>query len=343
MARPLKAPRISVTAATGLIAALEAAGVSVDEILRSAGLDRAALKDPDGFIPCAAFARLLEECARATNDECFGLHFGERYNPKSLGAVVYVTLNSPTFAAACDNAERYIHLHNQGVEAYRTVAGDRVYLRHLLPDFGLKSVRQHNEYSMTVILNVFRIMAGSAWSPLEVQFVHEAPRDSSEHTRVFGCPVSFACETNALVLERGFTERQVPAADPRLIPILKRYLDQVLHAMPREDQFLCAARKAVAECMRDGECKLAVVAKKLALSPRSLQRRLEEYGIDFSTLVNETRRRFAIEYLKNPNNTLTEVAFLLGYSEVSAFNRAFKRWTGTTPMKHRRKTQVSRT
>jgi AraC-like DNA-binding protein len=94
--------------------------------------------------------------------------------------------------------------------------------------------------------------------------------------------------------------------------------------------------------MRDGNCKLAVVAKKLALSPRSLQRRLEEYGIDFNALVNETRRRFAVEYLKNPSNTLTEVAFLLGYSEVSAFNRAFKRWTGTTPMAHRRKSQDAR-
>jgi AraC-like DNA-binding protein len=94
--------------------------------------------------------------------------------------------------------------------------------------------------------------------------------------------------------------------------------------------------------MRNGGCKLAVVAKMLALSPRSLQRRLEEDGVDFNALVNGTRHRFAVEYLKNPGNTLAEVAFLLGYSEVSAFNRAFKRWSGTTPMAHRRKSKEAR-
>jgi AraC-like DNA-binding protein len=141
-----------------------------------------------------------------------------------------------------------------------------------------------------------------------------------------------------MVIERDFMHRQVPAADGHLYPILKRYIDSVAAAAtPREDQFLSAARTAVAECMRDGRCKLGGVAKKLAISPRSLQRRLEEYGTDFNALVSETRQRFAVEYLKNPGNTMTEVAFLLGYSEVSAFNRAFKRWTGTTPMQHRRK------
>jgi AraC-like DNA-binding protein len=254
---------------------------------------------------------------------------------------VYVGLNSPTFEAAADNMDRYIHIHNEAVKTYHTVEGNRVYLRHVLPDFGLESVRQHSEYSMTIARNLLRLMAGSAWSPLEVHFMHEA-RDSSEHTRVFGCPVLFSCETNALVIAREFIARQVPAADPHLIPVLKSYLDQVLQALPREDEFLCAARKAVAESMRDGDCKLAAVAKRLAISPRSLQRRLEEYGIDFNAMVGETRCRFAVEYLKNPGNTLTEVAFLLGYSEVSAFNRAFKRWTGTTPMQHRRKTRESR-
>ncbi len=197
----------------------------------------------------------------------------------------------------------------------------------------LQSPSGHDEYSM----------AGSAYTPLEVQFAHENPRDISEHLRVFGCPVLFACDANAMVIERDFVQRQVPAADGYLYPILKRYIESVAAAAePRDDQFLGSVRKAIAECMRDGNCKLETVAKKLAISARSLQRRLEEYGTDFNALVSETRHRFAVEYLKNPGNTLTEVAFLLGYSEVSAFNRAFRRWTGRTPMQHRRNTRESR-
>jgi AraC-like DNA-binding protein len=128
----------------------------------------------------------------------------------------------------------------------------------------------------------------------------------------------------------------VPAADPRLYRILKEHAERVLNEMPRESNLLASVRRAIAESMRDGAPKLTRVAKKIAMGPRTLQRRLKESGADFKQLMNDTRRRFALNYLKDRKNTLTEVAFLLGYSELSAFNRAFKRWTGSTPMEYRR-------
>jgi AraC-like DNA-binding protein len=87
--------------------------------------------------------------------------------------------------------------------------------------------------------------------------------------------------------------------------------------------------------MRDGDPTLTQVARKIALSPRTLQRRLKDYGTDFKRLVDDTRRRLSLNYLKNPEHTFTEIAYLLGYSEASAFNRAFKRWTGATPSDYR--------
>ena len=332
-----KTPMISVKAATGLLDAITAAGAKADEVLRSAGVARATLADCDGYMPCASFARLLQESANLTKNERFGLHFGERFNPKDIGAVTYVILNSPTIEAALGNAERYLHLHNESAKVFHTIEGDRVYFRQILPDFGLTSLRQHNEYSVAVARNIMRIIAGSDWVPLETQFTHEAPRETSEHNRVFRCAVTFGCETNALVVERAFISRQVPSADPRLFPILKQYLEVGLAALPREDEFLSAVRKSLTQSMRDGNTKIGPLAKKLAVSPRVLQRRLEEYGTGFKALLDETRLRFATEYLRDPTHTLTEIAFLLGYSEVSAFNRAFKRWTGSTPREHRRK------
>jgi AraC-like DNA-binding protein len=117
---------------------------------------------------------------------------------------------------------------------------------------------------------------------------------------------------------------------------LNRYLDDVLNRMPREDEILTPIRKTIAQLMKDGGPKLARAAKTLGVSPRTLQRQLKSHGIDFKELVEDTRRRFALDYLKDRDSTLTEIAFLLGYSEVSAFNRAFRRWTGTTPMHYRR-------
>jgi AraC-like DNA-binding protein len=162
-----------------------------------------------------------------------------------------------------------------------------------------------------------------------------APEQTSEHLRIFRAPVLFGYTTNTFVIEREFLERQIPAADERLYEIMRRYLERILEEMPQEHEVLASVRRAVAESMREGHPSLKRVAKKIAMSPRTLQRQLKEQGMDFKKLVADTRRRFALSYLGNRSHTLTEIAFLLGYSEVSAFNRAFKHWTGSTPLAHR--------
>jgi AraC-like DNA-binding protein len=327
---------IAVAATTSLFETIAAAGGDPDQILRMLGLERAAFTNSEGFIASSIFARILEEAARSTADESFGLHFGEHYNPKNIGPLAYVVLNSPTLVVAIENAQRYLHIHNEAANPSFSIEGEQAYLRFLLADLAIESARQHNEYSMAVALNTLRIMAGSHWAPREVQFAHDAPVHTSEHLRVFGAPVSFSCATNALVIERDFVERQVPAADPRLYRILKQHVERILNEMPRESDLLIAVRRAIAESMRDGDPKLARVIKKVSISARTLERRLGEHGVVFRTLVDDTRRRFALNYLRDCKHTLTEIAFLLGYSEVSAFNRAFKRWTGKTPMDYRR-------
>ena len=328
-------PMISLAATTGLLEAIGRAGADPDQVLRSVELDRAVLSNAEGFIPSSVFARMLEEAARATGDPCFGLHFGERFNVKNVGPLAYVVLNSPTIAVADEHVARYMRLYNQAAKVFFTVDEQRAYLQYVLVDLGIAVPRQQNEYSMAIRLNTIRMMVGSQWSPLEVRFAHEGPEQISEHLRIFRAPVLFGYPTNAFVIEREFLERPIPAADQRLYRIMKRYLERVLAEIPQEDGVLASIRRAVAESMREGDPNLARVAKKMAMSPRALQRQLKEQGIEFKQLVTDTRRRFALSYLRNRRNTLTEIAFLLGYSEVSAFNRAFKRWTGSTPLAYR--------
>jgi AraC-like DNA-binding protein len=330
-------PMISLAAATGLVEAIEAAGGDPDEVLRSFGLDRSTVSDSHGFIPSEDFARILEEASRTTGDDCFGLHLGERYNPKDVGPLIYVLLNAPTMTFAFRDVVRYLRVYNEAAEVSFAAEGQWGYLRHRLVIPGLRTPRQQNDFAMTIGLGMIRLLAGSRWVPAEVQFAHEAPRRTAEHARIFGAPVSFGRESNAFVFERDLVERRVPAADPRLYPILKRYLDRVLEEMPREDRLLASVRKAVGESMRDGDPTLVQVARKVGMSPRTLQRRLAERGADFKGFVDGTRRQFSMHYLRDPEQTLTAIAYLLGYSEVSAFNRAFRRWTGSTPSEHRRR------
>jgi AraC-like DNA-binding protein len=246
-------------------------------------------------------------------------------------------LNAPTIAGAVDIAARYLHLHNQAINLSISTTAQLVYLRYLHSNVGEGEPRHFNEYSMAMALNVLRMMAGSQWVPREAQFAHKAPQDISEHLKVVGAPVEFGCATNALIVEREFFDRAVPAADPRLFEIMSRYLDDVLGHMPQDDGPLTPIRKAIAESLREGGPNLRRVAQKLASSPRTLQRQLKRHGVEFKNLADDTRRQFAMDYLKNPKDSLTQIAFLLGYSEVSAFNRAFKRWTGKTPSDFRRR------
>lgn len=332
----LRKPMISLAAATGLVEAIEAAGGDIERVLRPLHLDRKRLVDAHGFMPCADFARLLEEAAAVTGDDCFGLHFGARFNPKDAGPLAYVILHSPTIGVAIANAGRYLRVHNQGARVAYAREPPLAYLQHALAGVPAELRRQHAEYSLAVALRTVRLMAGSTWSPLEVQFEHKAPADTSEHVRVFAAPVTFGCATNAFVVDLDFAERQIPAADARLYPILTQYLDDMLAAMPPEDTFPATVRRAIGEALGQGKPGLTEVARGMSLGARTLQRRLTEAGIDFKTLVDDTRHRLALRYLADPNKTPTEIAYLLGYSETSAFNRAFRRWTGSTPLQHRR-------
>ena len=196
---------------------------------------------------------------------------------------------------------------------------------------------------MAVVVKAFRLLGGDHWTPQAIQFAHEEPADTSEHLRVFGCRPSFDRDANAVVVERNFVERLVPAADLKLYRVLKQHAEHILNDVPRETDFRADVRRAIAEAMRDGDPRLARVAAKLAMSPRTLQRRLDEEGVIFKALVDDTRLRFALGYLRHGGHTLTEIAFLLGYSEVSALNRAFKRWTGVTPSGYREVGELSGT
>ena len=330
-------PMIASSVTIGLLKAIRAAGADPDRILAELELDRAILSLAEGFIPCSSFARLLEKAAAETEDPAFGLHFGARSNPKNIGALAYAVFNSPTVKAAFETAGRYIHLHNEAAEVAFSEENNLSYFGYRVKNFDFDEPRQFVEYGMAAALNTLRVMVGSQWSPREVHFTHDAPATTSEHVQLFRAPLIFACSTNEFVMDNEFCKQPIPAADPNLFEILSRYLERVLRHVSKEDRRLESVRRKIAEALKDGSPKLAAVAKAMALSPRTLQRQLNACGTEFRSLVEDTRRHFALDYLKDANNTLTQIAFLLGYSEVSAFNRSFKRWTGKTPLDYRRR------
>jgi AraC-like DNA-binding protein len=329
------APLISATVTIGLPQAIADAGGNLDEILQDLGVDPATLSRAEGFIPCANFARILDATARRTGDPAFGLHFGARSNPKNNGCLAYAVMNSPTVISAFETAARYIHLHNEAAQLALSEDKHLSYWSYSLNKLDLENSRQFVDYGMAAALNVLRLMVGSLWSPREVHFEHQSEEMITAYREVFRSPIVFASSSNAFVMDSEFCKQPVPAADPNLFRILTCYLDDVLTRIPKKNAALAPIRTTIVQLMAHGGLNLARTAKALGVSARTLQRQLKQQGLSFAEVLDDTRRGLAVEYLKDRENTLTEIAFLLGYSEVSAFNRAFKRWTGKTPMAYR--------
>ncbi len=324
--------------AAGVLAAVAAANGSPERALATAGLTADDLADVDRMVETERIARLFEAAAHETGDTSFGLHLGASYDFAAIGTLSYAVLNAPTVGTALANFERYgrAHMTNGRIAVERT-GGEA----ELIYDVGLADrelCRQLAEGAALVGVKLLRHLVGAEWQPRRLRFGHARPSDTSEHVRALGASLRFGEDVMvALAFAADDLARPVLGADRGLLPIVERHLEELLAAAGDDTDWLATVRGAVAETVCDGAPTIQTIAKRLGLSVRTLQRRLGERGIVFKTLVGETRRDLALRYLAHGTSDLTEIAFLLGYSELSAFDRAFRRWTGETPLAARRR------
>jgi AraC-like DNA-binding protein len=185
-----------------------------------------------------------------------------------------------------------------------------------------------------------RVATGEDWAPLEIRFAHRRPDEVGEHARFFRAPVHFSAGENAMVLAAELLDRPCVRADPALLAVLDRYAADLLARVPATGRLADRARTALVEMLRDGEPGAGRLASRLKMSARSLSRTLAAEGTSYRALLDQIRRETAARHLADDRIAIAEVAFLLGFSDLSAFYRAFKRWTGQTPAEARRTRRV---
>jgi len=328
-------PRVRAAAAQGILEAVAAAGGAPERVLVAAGLAREELSEPDRLIDLTRVATLFNAAARETGDDGFGLRVGSAYDPAALGALAYAVFHAATLGTALRNLGRYIHSHLQDTRVDLLVDGDECRLVFAFPE--LPEGRQGVESALALVVQVVRRLVGADWRPRRALFGHPAPRSAALHREIFRAPVGFAAPVDAaLVFAAADLEQPVVGADRRLLPIVEQHLDRMLETTTDEDPWLHRVRSLVARTVCDGHPALDRVSRQLGQSERTVQRRLAERGLVWKRLVEDVRRALAFRYLEEPERPLTDVAFLLGYSELSAFHRAFRRWTGSTPLAFRR-------
>jgi len=332
-----KVRTIQAKAAEKITRAAAGRGVPAGALYRAVGIDPEMLNDPDARIPFAQIVALYEQAATLTGDDAFGLHVGEHADPTAFDVLGYSVINSPTFGDALDRVVRYNSIWTNGSCFTVETVNGQTRVVYLYLDDAIQERRQDAEMTFAALAVLGRRVTNVDWSPSEIRFQHQQPRETTEHERIFQCPIFFAATTNEVVFDSVYSSLPIIKADPSLCALLDRHARELLARYPREDSLVERIRTLLKDELNGGDASLEVVAERLGMSARTLQRKLQASGTSHQELLDEMRRDLAVRYLREPGMAVCEVAYLLGFSESSAFHRAFKRWTGTTPSEFRRR------
>jgi AraC-like DNA-binding protein len=312
-----------------------AQGVPPEQLLRDAALRSDQLTDPDGRVSRASEVQLWEGAVRLTGNDDFGLHLAKMVSASDLGGVGFAVRSSRTLGEAYERAARYLALVNQDIELQTlSVSGDVVALRHVPPTH-LLPPRQAIECFMALLFLVGQRGIGADFVLRALHLRHPRPPRMDEHLRLFGVTPCFGAPHDELLFEHRLLDLPQREAEPALGSILDRHLHELLQQLPPRANFLDRVRAAVIGALQNGEPSLDELAQRLHMSRRSVQRRLQQEGTSIKDLTAVLRAELATRYLQEPNESVGEIAFLLGFSEPSTFHRAFKRWTGMTPAQYR--------
>lgn len=326
-------PRLTVRALRPLISGLETVGYDPAPFLEAHGIDSDTLHDHDAAVPMSVCVGLLAEAGRATGDDNLGLHLAEQADIGSFDVHFYAMVSSPTLGAAFERVCRYQRLIHETSQVRLEQSGDCAVLSHRLAG-GMPAPRQTAELLLASWVRAGRIATRTHWHPAEVRFAHATPRDCRDLERFFDAPLRFATGENALVLPMTLLDLPCQQNDPSLLSLLDRYAADRLGG-PQATTFVDRARAVLSEELQAGHVTAYRLAARLKVSVRTLHRSLAAEHTSYRQLLDQRRREIAERHLMDDRLSVAEVAFLVGFSELSAFHRAFKRWTGHTPVTFR--------
>jgi AraC-like DNA-binding protein len=331
-------PTIQAKAVEKIVNAAVARGVSAASLYQAISLDPTSLADPDRRIPFAKLVWLYETAAALTGDDDFGLHVGETVDATAFDVLGYSVMNSANFGEAMARVVRYHSIWTNGAAFDLRNRGVRVVLSYRYLDPSIREHRHDAEMTFAAIAAQGPAVTDADWCPEAVSFQHARPADLSEHQRIFRCRVEFGAASNELVFDSAVLRLAIKKADARLCALLDRHAEALLRSYPNQDDLIGRAREMIRRELNGGNPSIDRVAQRLGMSARTLQRKFHEHHTSHQQLVDDLRKDLALGYLNEPTMAICEVAYLLGFSESSAFHRAFKRWTGQTPNEYRRQT-----
>lgn len=316
-----------------------AQGVEVTRVCNVVNLDPAWLDDPDRQVSGEVLKGLWRVAVEQTGDRALGLHIGEAFDLSAIGIVGYVLLNCKTYGQVLEKLSQYTCLFSQGVAIHHQVVDGRVQcdceILGTVKNYLLDEPRHPIESTFAALVTATQQLTGNALPIQTVWFQHPHPNNDSEHQRIFQAPVQFSQPTNRIVFQATWLDQKVRSANTNLLSVFERHAATMVSAQQTSQRYSQKVAAAIAHCLHGEVPSIDAIAHSLMISVRQLQRELQAENTSYLQILDETRKELALRHLKNLETSIHDVAFLLGFSEPSAFHRAFKRWTGQTPRNYR--------
>lgn len=333
----LTEPTLLAALTAAVLRAAREAGADGDALLAAASMNEAELADPDGRISVQRHLRLIRALSALPTP--MGLELGSRLGVEGLGVVGYAMQHDATLGSALAWLERYraVVLDDVVARMEEGSVGGRASIAfcHLVPPT-LVELREPAEIWAAAQLSTLRRLTGQELAPWEVHLPHRAPANTDRHEAFFRSPIRWEASRIELHFDPAVLDLPLARAHPELFRYLERRAEALRDELP-PSSIRARVRQALERSLANGEPRVEMVAHELSMSARTLQRRLAEEGTTFAGLLDEVRRERAELLLRDPRLAVSEVAFVLGYSEPAAFFRSFRRWTGTTPKAFRAK------
>jgi AraC-like DNA-binding protein len=316
---------------------LELHGLDAVGIARQAGVDLAAIPAPGERIESDKIDAILRVAIPLINDPAFGLQVARCWHPSELGVLGYAWLSSSTLRTGLERLVRYSRLIGERatteIEDTRQGLKVRFWAKRGHPAV-VPVAAVFGDIAMALLFDMCRMNAGAALRPVAATLRRGKPDPASAYERFFGCPVRFDAEETTFVLSLKDADRPLSSSNRQLAAVFDRMLTEELARLDKAD-VVSRARAAVLEQLSSGEATAEDTAKQLHMSPRTLQRKLAEENTTYLQLVDDTRKDLALRYIEDPRRSVTDITFSLGFSQPSAFTRAFRRWTGLSPSDYR--------
>jgi len=317
-----------------VLRACESIGVDTDKLLETVGLERAVAEDPDGEVSFEQMRHFWQTAYQMSADPHLAMRAGRLVKVGDYQCLDYLTVHASTLGQSMENFTRYMLLLNTWIGWEIDRQKDAVTLR-MLPVAGTLPVPTY-EFVFTIYASRVRHLLDENWAPKMVRFPFASPADPHVYADFFKAPVQFETPAGEFVIDIDDWHTPLPSADENLLKVLDEHARLLLEKRPMPDDFVGQVRREIVRDLHGGEIHRDNIASRLNMSARTLQRRLDEHKLAFADLLDEVRAELAKNKLTGSELSLAEVGFLLGFSDQSAFSRAFKRWTGKTPKEYRK-------